>query len=456
MLQVDAPSIAVLYGRRRIGKTELIRQATKQKPTLFFEGIENSSKSEQIDAFLFQIEPHLVEQPKNKPVKWREAFQLLTPFLKEKPHVVVLDELQWLANYRSDLIVDLKLIWDQQWSRIPGVKLILCGSIASFMKDKVVKSTALYGRAETIIHLQALNLFETKKLLECNESEALLAQMHVGGIPQYLNLLKQFPSVSMGIAELAFTKEGYLATEYDRIFVSHFGKNRDYEKIIRYLSAHPYGSVRKDIVSGAKTSSGGRLSENLANLEAAGFISSFTPVDKKHTSTTIRYEITDQFLRLYLNFIEPNMKVLDTTNATFFASISTSPAYRSWLGRSFEYVCRQHSSQISKALGFSAVRYIAGPFFRRNTEEMKGVQLDLLYDRADNVLTICEMKYHNVKIGQSVLSELAEKESVLQELFPQKTIQSVVVAANGVTQNLADVLGKTRIVEAPALFVSDV
>ncbi len=444
--------IAVIYGRRRIGKTELIRQAVSSTTTsgLFIEGVENRPKSEQIQRFCFQI-AEIVTTPKKRPKTWAEAFHLLTPSLREKPRILVLDEFQWLANYRKEIVADLKLIWDQYWSQIPGVKLILCGSIASFMKDKVVQSSALYGRARTIIHLKELNLRETQQLLGCQPVKALEAQMLVGGVPQYLALMKPYVAPQQAISELAFSEHGFLKNEFQRIFVSHFGKNPDHEKIIRFLANHPYGVTRKKLQAGAGLSDGGGLTQHLSDLEAAGFISSSTPVNKKRTSTLIRYEITDHYLRFYIAFIEPNLALAESSK-NVFEKIAASQSYRTWLGRSFEYVCRNHTAQIAKALGFSAVNYTYGPYFKRSDNDTAGVQIDLLFDRADNVLTICEMKHRKEKTGLSTYKELEKKENILQKKFPQKITHKALITSSGASKELTDHVGHHNIVTLDQLF----
>ena len=166
VFESSRPDIAIIYGRRRIGKTELISQALEKRPALFFEGIEGEGKRKQIENFLFQLKNQTGIEYNGQAVKsWHEAFYLLLPWLQANPAIVVFDEFQWTANYRTEIVSELKMIWDQYWSKVSGVKMVICGSIASFIKDRVVKSNALYGRAGTIIHLNPLTLRESQEML---------------------------------------------------------------------------------------------------------------------------------------------------------------------------------------------------------------------------------------------------------------------------------------------------
>ncbi len=447
MLQRSKPSITVIYGRRRIGKTELMKKAVSQQQHLWFEGTEGLSTKQQMDRFMLQMTDQTGITPEAPAKNWAELFHTLTPHFKVNPCVLILDEFQWLANYQNSVVSDLKMIWDRYWSQISGMKLILCGSIASFMKDNVIKSSALYGRTETIIHLQALKLREVALLLNKGPAETIEAYNLFGGIPLYIAMLRDHgSSVVLATEELAFTPNGYFTNEYKRIFTSHFGKNPVYEKLIRLLAAHPYGLTRNKITATKNIGEGGRLTSYLRNLEDAGFIASTTPIDKKSTSKLINYEIIDPYIRFYFAFIEPNRKKIEAQGGPLFPAISRSAKYRSWLGRSFEYTCRAHTYELSDKLGFRAVSYSAGPFFRSASEATHGVQLDLLFDRADNVLLVCEMKYSQNKIGVTILKELERKESILTEFFPSKTILSTLITANGVTKEVQEHLGPNRIV----------
>jgi len=454
-LERPSASVAVVYGRRRIGKSALIRQSLAGREALYFEGLENRPKREQIRAFLLQLARQTGQQPPHSGIAtWSEAFLLLEPVLTRRPATVVLDEFQWMANYRSAIVSDLKLVWEQYLSRIPGVHLILCGSIASFMTTRVVRSSALYGRTDTVIHLKEFLLDETRQMLpHCGTEDLMEAQMLLGGIPKYLELLSDYPSLHLAVDALAFTDNGYLVDEFDRIFVSHFGRNPDFRRLIGALAAHPYGLYRRELAACAQVDLGGGLTNHLADLESAGFIASATPFDRPARTKLIKYCLSDAYLRFYFAFVRPNLRrIRSGALHRPFSSLMESGPFQNWRGRSFEYVCAQHALRIAALLGFSGIDYAFGPYFRPARNGRPGVQIDLAYDRADNVLTLCEMKCSRRPIGEQIVRELAAKADLLRAHFPRRTVQAVLVVHGDVTEAVRRAPQLYRVIRSNELF----
>lgn len=439
IINANRATIGVIYGRRRIGKSALIKKAFVKQRVLLFEGLENRPKQDQIDNFLFQLFYQTKKEFHNKRVKsWGEAFLLLYEELKVRPAHVVFDEFQWMANYRSEIVSELKPVWDLYISEIHDITLILCGSIASFMIKRVVKSNAFYGRTDLVIHLKNFLLPDTKEMLRGKGvSEIIEAQMLFGGIPKYLDLIREKPSIRMGIEELAFTETGYLTDEYERIFLSHFGRNPEYEKIVRVLARHPYGLFRQRISEEAAVDRGGGLTTHLKNLESAGFISSVTPFHKGHNSRLLKYYLSDGYLRFYFSFIRPNLKQIKSgIHTSMFGKIAQSGSFNGWMGRSFEYLCIEHAAKISEILGFPGIEFIFGPYFKAPKNDSPGVQIDLLFDRKDNVITLCEMKYSLSPVGTHIIEEVEKKAEILQTKFNNKTIQKVLISQSNPTDDL--------------------
>lgn len=439
MIQCGRSAIGVIYGRRRIGKSELIKKAFEKERILVFEGLENRPKQEQLDNFLFQLAfqtgkerlPHRISS-------WREAFALLYKELERAPAHVVFDEFQWMANYRREIVSELKPVWDNYISTIKGTVLILCGSIASFMTTAVVKSNALYGRTDLVIHLKGFHLPETGKLLAGKGvREIIEAQMLVGGVPGYLELIGEKSSVRLAMEELAFTETGYLTDEYGRIFLSHFGKNPEYEKIVATLAGRPYGLFRKQIAELAGIEPGGGLTTHLQNLESAGFISSMTPFHKGHNSRLLKYFLSDPYLRFYYGFILPNLKKIKSgLHRDIFNRLTQDGAFHAWMGRSFEYLCLDHAGAVSRILGFSGIDFSVGPYFTAPKEGVPGVQIDLLFARSDNVINLCEMKYSVNQVGLAVIAEVEKKAAALANVSSGKTIQKILISSSGATRDL--------------------
>ena len=444
----------MVYGRRRIGKTELIRKALEDRHAFHFEGLENRPRSEQIQAFLLQLEVQTGTRVSGKRGirSWREALLELKPHLERRPGGVVLDEFQWMANYRTAIVADLKMVWDQYLGRIDGVDLILCGSIASFMTTQVIRSSALYGRTELALQLGGFKLRDTARMLpDLGLDELLEAQMLVGGVPKYLDLVRGYPSILFAIDDLAFTAGGYFVEEYDRVFVSHFGRNRAYSRIVDALAAHPYGLRRNQIADEAQVPRGGRLSVHLQDLGSAGFVTSIRPVDKGPKSKLVKYVLSDAYLRFYTTFIRDRLADIAAGRSRLFAGISQTGRYQDWRGRAFEQVCLDHSLRIAEILGFSGIDYSVGPFFRSARLDRPGTQIDLLYDRADNVLTVCEIKSSRQPTGRSVEDEVERKVQALAAAHPRRTIQRVLIVHGDVSRHLLDSSYFYRIVRSDEL-----
>jgi len=431
-------AIAVIYGRRRVGKSSLIREAARGHHFFSFEGVEGQSRSKQIRIFTHQLREYGVS---GIPSDVKEWFELL-PYLAElvhpnEPTVIVLDEFQWLGNYRQDIVSELKLVWDQKLSNLPNLKLILCGSVASFMVKKVVRSRALFGRCALSIDLQPFSLCETRALLaDKSEEEVLLAHQCVGGIPYYLSLLTDRSSVLLSLAFHCSTAASTFVTEFQKIFVSHFGKNALYESLIRALKSRRYGASRAELIQDLHVSNSGYLTAALEDLEYAGMISSFVPYDKKRNSHTKRYVLVDRYLDFYLTFIEPLIQSGELGRINFISQVFETARMVSWLGKSFELTCLREASKIAGILGFGGIRFEAGPFFQHGKKgDLVGVQFDLVFGRADKVVTVCEVKCLDVPVPLSVGKHFAKQ---VDSVFDRSkvTVQRVLISKTAPSKEL--------------------
>jgi len=455
-VKAPEPRIALIYGRRRVGKTSLIRAAVGKSPAIFIEGLENQSQQTQIASFLRQVREQTGREA-GPATTWEDALLGLHRLLGKKRMILVLDEFQWLANYRQELISALKMVWENYLSQTPGRTLILCGSIASFMTTRVLRGSAFHGRVNTVVHLQGFRLAETAALLKGRgSSEVLDAQSFTGGVPKYLELLAAAPSVPLGMEREAFTAGGYFVDEYQRIFVSHFGRNAEYERLVRALAGAPYGLLRRELAALAKVEEGGMLSQRLYDLEAAGFISSHRPFDKTADSRLIRYLLSDPWMSFYYAFLRPKLKQLHQGDRTdLFAAVRQSGAFRAWIGRAFELVCIRHARRIADLLGFAGVEYEAGPWFRAPRRQLAEVQIDLAFARADHVITLCEMKRQTAPLGKAVIAEVERKAQLLQAEYPRHTIQRVLVSDGPVSREVERSGYFFRILSSPDLIEPD-
>jgi AAA+ ATPase superfamily predicted ATPase len=439
---LNESGIVIVYGRRRVGKTELLEQALRNRNIIKLEGIEGYSQQEQIEAVLHQFSAYCSNPliKKLRPKNWTEVFETIGSFMTKGTWTLYLEEIQWMANYSDDLIAELKYVWDNLLRYNRSLILVLCGSSPSFMLNDVIRSKALYNRSLHEIPLGELGLSDIRSFLGKNRSinEVMDACLCVGGIPEYLKYLKTRSSIFLSLCYHAFSKGGFFSNEYLRIFTSSLAGNKNYQKVIEYLGKRRF-ATRNDILTHLKTESGGTLSNLLTDLELCGFIDRYTPYNLKENSLLARYCICDQYLQFFFKFIKPIQK--DIEQGTFNNAPTTainSDSFQKWLGFAFERWCRKNHRIIARILGFESVRYRSGAFFNRSTQkESPNFQIDLLFERMDKVITVCEIKYLKAPASKKLIAEF-EKKIALFSPGPKFTIQRVLISAEGADKGLTE------------------
>lgn len=429
--------LTVLYGRRRVGKTRLVEEAFRDVNLIRVEGLEGLGARTQQALFRQMLISRLgytsLEKAEND---WLSLLSRLSDCLGNKPAVVFLDEFQWLAGGRTALVSKLKHAWDNLFSKRNRVHLILCGSVSSFMVDKVMKSRSLYGRVDREIHLLPLLApsiiedFTAKRSLE----ETVEIFMTVGGIPQYLKMFDLTRSLRLNVEALFFSPNAYFVNEFERIFASHFGTNPHYREILLHLAERRWAD-RDSIKKAARSKSGGRISEYLSNLEIAGFVEKYVPVDKPQTERNARYRLCDPYLDFYFRFVHGNRKRINqghiqNPQLQFLAD----RVYYPWRGLAFERFCYGHRQLIADKLGFGSVIFDAGPWFSRRTKD-KSFQVDLVFIRADRVMTVCEIKFMDKKVGMDVIAPFEQR--IQRTENPKRmSVEKILVTATEPTDRL--------------------
>jgi hypothetical protein len=331
--------------------------------------------------------------------------------------------------------------------------MILCGSSPSFMINEVIKSKALYNRSQYQLALKEFNLIEARLMLrKLSEREVMDAYLTLGGVPEYLKRLQNSNSVYINICKESFLSSAFFNTECDRIFTSSLSGNKHYKEIVGFLGNRKF-STRNEISKHLKLKTGGLLSNILLDLQVCGFIEKYTPYNLGDNSLLARYAITDSYLRFYFKFIHPYL--LEIENGDF----DTRPEmamnmiqYQQWLGYAFEKFCRKYHRVIANILGFGAIKYKSGTYFKRKlSEEDRGYQIDLLFDREDRVITLCEIRYKDSKISSQVIDEV-ERKTELFENPGQKTIQRILICNNGADESLQRRFYFDRIITLEELF----
>ncbi|MFH0947197.1 MAG: ATP-binding protein [Planctomycetota bacterium] len=426
----DRSRITAIYGRRRVGKTRLVKEAYRDHTLLHFEGLESAGSAQQRRHFrdtLYRhtrLESHRIASTND----WSDLLLLLAEYLEKKTCVVFLDEFQWLAAGRNELVSKLKVVWDNHIAEKAHVHLILCGSISSFLVNKVIRSRALYGRIDEVIDLGPLTLSEARAGFFARRSarEALEYYLAFGGVPKYLELFDDRQSTMLNIQRLCFQPGAYFVDEFDRIFISHFGRDRLYRKIVEFLSDRRFAS-RKQIARHLEIESGGRLTGLLEDLCLASFVERYGSVHSPASTALTRYRLADPLLRFHSRFIRPlKGRIARTTEGIPIHQALPKGRYEDFLGLAFEQFCFQHAEQIARRLGFSAVAFDYGSWFQRD-DQGSGAQIDLLFKRADRVITLCEVKFRE-RVGLEVVAEVEQKVTALSKHWSH-AIEKVLISA---------------------------
>ena len=447
ILKTNQAEFLAIYGRRRVGKTFLIREFFSNKG-LYFEitGQKDGSIKEQLENFskIFSnifLKGISIKSPEN----WKNAFELLTNQIKKldrsKKIIFFLDELPWLSNKKSKLMQALDYYWNRFWSTNKNFILIVCGSAASWMLDNLINAKGgLYNRLTRIIHLRPFYLKETKQYLiskniHLSEKQICDIYMSFGGIPYYLNQIIKGKSATQIINKVCFQKEGILYDEFDKLLAALYDRSDDHYLIIKKIAKTIRGISRDDLIKQTRLNSGGRLNKRLKELEISGFIQSYVPYGNKRKN--IFYRIIDEYLLFYFHWILPIKQKGIQTNKSYWNAKARTPRVLSWAGNAFEIICLKHVDKIIQALDLESISCEIGSWRyvpKKGTKEI-GAQIDLLFDREDGIVTICEIKYSDnlFKIDKSYAKQLINKVDIFEKYFPtNKQINIAMITMKGI------------------------
>jgi len=433
----------VLYGRRRIGKTFLIEQFFRSKKCIFFHvtGIQDGLLKEQLAQFAKAIGETFYKGAKIEVANsWMQAFEELNNVITKAPQptkfVIFIDELPWMATKRSRILQALDYYWNHYWSKNNKLKLVVCGSSASWIiKNIIYNKGGLHNRYTCNLLIKPFSLNETKEFLKYrnikfNNKQVLQLYMVVGGVPHYLDKIKKNLSAAQNIDQLCFRENGFLFSEFDKLFKSLFDDAKIYIELIKIISKLREGVTRSYIEQHSKLSKkGGTLTDRLNDLEQAGFIKSFLPF--KHQRQGVYYRIIDEYTYFYLKWIEPEKKIFlsNESENDYWVHSSNTAMYYAWMGYSFESVCYKHINLIQKSLkipgGSKAGTWRFSP---KKGSKDKGAQIDLLFERKDDSITICEIKCTDKPflIDKKYYDILMNKVAVYQKI--SKTTKNIFVA----------------------------
>jgi uncharacterized protein len=427
MLQSGRPEFLAVYGRRRVGKTFLIRQYLKRQIVFHFTGTQNGIREAQLQNFYDEYAARAgARREKAVPASWQQAFSYLAAWLKTLPpqknkYVVFIDEMPWADTPKSGFVPALDFFWNHHLSGMGHIMLVACGSATSWIKKNLINARGgLYNRVTRRIKLRPFNLHETKLYTDylgakLTPYQLVEVYMAMGGIPFYLKEIGKSRSAVQLIDEICFSPQGLLHNEYAQLYHSLF-KNADYHiKIIELLAASPQGLARDMIAQKTKLSEA-TLSRTLEELVECDFISMYDPLFNKKKDAI--YKLTDLYSLFYLKFIKGNRKGGRGT----WKRLSEQPAYTAWGGYAFENICMQHIEQIKKALGISGIYSRTYSWLFRGNQTYPGCQIDMLIDRTDQTINLCEAKFTkgSFVVNKSYAGKLRQKKAIFREVAKTK------------------------------------
>ena len=438
-VESGSPEFVAIYGRRRIGKTFLVKNFFKGEFDFYMTGSYNSTLSENLSEFQAQLEEYSGKNwPKAK--SWREAFRQLKEYLSSlnKDRVIVfIDELPWLDTPRSRFINALELFWNSWGDSQSRLKFIVCGSATTWMTNKLIGDKGgLHNRITRQIYLAPFNLHETEEMLHSigvrwNRHQIVECYMTMGGTPFYLAKIDKSMSLPQNIDRLFFHQKGELRMEYDILFRSLFKESTIYRRVVELLAKKSVGMTRDEIKDTLKLQEGGYLSEVLQNLITCDFIREYNAFGKKQKDKL--FQLTDLYTLFYLKQVKGAQQV----DGDYWTTRIDSPAHRAWAGYAFEQVCLHHISQIKSALGIRGIQSTVSSWIGEKDGKKLG-QIDLIIDRRDEVINLCEMKYslNTYDITPAYMTHLTERAELFREMTKtKKALHLTFVTVNGIKHN---------------------
>ena len=442
LLSGDSSKFVAVYGRRRVGKTLLIREAFSDTFTFRYSGVYDCGNARQLMNFSMALAGQGAEAT-DVPQDWFTAFGRLEKMLENSDavkKVVFLDEIPWMDAPKSNFVSALEHFWNGWAFHRNDIILIVCGSATSWIVRKIFRNRGgLHNRLSFKINLKPFTLRECELYASASElamtrRQILETYMILGGVPYYWSFLRKGISVARNIDEMFFSDNARLEGEFSELYAALFKHPDPYIAVVRELAKKGSGESREDIVKGLKAKDGGKFTTILEDLENCGFIRRYNRIGTKSKYSI--YQLTDNFTIFHYKFLEEKR----SNDPSYWELLQGTPAYNAWAGTSFERVCLLHVPQIKEALSINGV--ITNVCSWRTTasegKNARGAQIDLLLDRNDRIINLCEMKFSDGKytITKAYDEILRNKKSrLIEETKTRKAVHITMVTACGLTRN---------------------
>lgn len=444
-----SPEFIAVYGRRRVGKTYLVKNFFEPKGLFFhITGTPYENKKQQIWNFM-QVYNDVFRPAERAslPNTWQEAFHILNDSIRKltikRKIVLFFDELPWLCNKKSGFIEALSYLWNRYLGNDHRIILIVCGSAASWMINKIINSKgSLYNRITGKIKLLPFNLAEAKEYLRfkrvyLSDKQLVEIYMAIGGVAAYLDRVKPGYSSAQIISKLCFDPASPLANEFDRLFKSLFSRSELHVKVIKSLAKKRAGMDRKRLFGQTGITSGSVKQRVLAELTESGFVAECPAFGKSKQGS--KFRLSDEYSAFYLKWNKEIKNTRDAPDPKLWLMLQNTNTWKSWAGFAFESICKKHIHGIATALGIDGIVYSTSvwSYFPENNDDT-GVQIDLLIERADNCINLCEIKFHSGKY--TITKEYAKKLLYKKQKFIEvtktsKTVFLTMITSYGTKEN---------------------
>ena len=440
LLESEKSEFVAIYGRRRVGKTYLVRETFNYNFAFQHTGLQGGSIHEQLEEFANSLIMAGMKKVK-RPKSWSQAFFMLGQHLSTLPDkkVIFIDELPWLDTPNSKFVSALDHFWNGWATARKDIVLVVCGSATSWIMEKVVMNYGgLHNRLTEQIYLRPFTLHEceqyaTQRNLGMSRRNVLETYMVLGGIPFYWDMLRKDLSWAQNIDRLFFHPNGKMRNEFEALYKSLFRYPKSYIDVVSALATKKIGMTRNEIVAALGGDSGGTLTRVLKELEQCDFIRSYNSIGKAKKESV--YQLIDNFTLFYFKFMADG-----TINAKdYWSRVISKPIYNTWSGLAFERVCFQHIDQIKHALGISGIiSNVYSWVYTSKSPDEKGAQIDMLIDRDDSIINVCEMKFSQgeYELTEKYDLELRNKIGTFQtKTKTRKGLSIVMITSYGLKRN---------------------
>lgn len=442
-IKAKKSSFVAVTGRRRVGKTYLIREVYKKNFCFTVTGIQNADLQTQINNFVEKI----AEYDKDLLVlgavdNWQKVFFVFKNYLKSLPknkkQVIFIDELPWISTPKSGFIQLLAHLCNDYLSQEKHFILVVCGSATSWITQNIINDKGgFHNRINLPIHLKPFTLAETNEFLKSkniNFTPTGISELYMtlGGLPYYLEQIERGESVTKAIERICFSETGILKYEYNNLYKALFTNWENHEAIVACLAKSHIGLTRENIIEKSQVSAGGPYTRAMNDLVLTGFVEESLPFGKKKRGSV--YRLVDEFSVFYHQFMKGNEK----KDAAIWQKISNSQKYKIWKGFAFETLCMKHIDEIKNALGIRNVYTETSCFSKKETSTSDGFQIDLLIDRKDATINLCECKFYesNFVISKKYAQEIKQRKTAFaQETGTKKMLVNTFIANEDLIEN---------------------